>query len=262
MTVYADVLLCTDFIIDYFIISFTALLMKSPVDFKRQLFASGFASLTSLVILIPDSFSFIAFVIRISAVPLIVFISFGKSPKKVFFKRIFTFLTTAFVFCGFMEALLKYLKPRGLKIHNGIVYYDISSLLLIGLSAVIYTVLTLLSKYFAKKTVRMKNVSVVTDFGKLSIDCIVDSGNKLREPFSDTPVLLIDKSYQKAVDPGGLPQRVIPYSTVSGEGLLMGFRPKSVYLSDSPSEKLNLYIAFGDVPGDVEFSGILPEDAL
>ena len=97
--------------------------------------------------------------------------------------------------------------------------------------------------------------SMVRDVISMSLP---DSGNKLKEPFSDYPVIIVDKSKipEKC-------ERLIPCQTVSGEGMLKAFKPDKVIISSSKNkiELTKVYVAFSEVKSK-SFSAILSNELI
>ncbi len=102
------------------------------------------------------------------------------------------------------------------------------------------------------------SLTIVTGEQSIHLFAFLDSGNKLKEPFSDYPVIIVDKS---KID--FEPQRIIPYNTVGGEGMLQAFKPDKVIISNGKKsfECDSVYIAAGSVESK-EFSAILNPQLL
>lgn len=77
-----------------------------------------------------------------------------------------------------------------------------------------------------------------TRMGKTEVDALVDTGNRLREPLSGLPVVIVGRrSLAGLLDPsclGTLPDRLPPgfrvvrYGVLGGQGEMLCFRPESV----------------------------------
>lgn len=105
-----------------------------------------------------------------------------------------------------------------------------------------------------------------TRMGEAEVEALVDTGNKLREPLSGLPVIivgrrrlhgLLDESCLKA--PGGRLApgfRIVRYGALGGKGEMQCFRPESVCIrrrgrwSDAPDVWIAVYP--GDIPSGIE----------
>ena len=90
-----------------------------------------------------------------------------------------------------------------------------------------------------------------------------DTGNKLREPFSDSPVIVADESLcRPLVDEKRV--RAIPASTVNGGGILMAFKPDKIILKSSKGREVieNAYVALSDDIKDNKYSAVLNPEIL
>ena len=63
----------------------------------------------------------------------------------------------------------------------------------------------------------------------IRFDALVDSGNRLREPLSGQPVLILDSALAARLRHTG-PRRQVAYGSVGGQGMLNCFRPDAVYI--------------------------------
>lgn len=62
---------------------------------------------------------------------------------------------------------------------------------------------------------------------------LIDTGNRLQEPFTGLPVLIVEYRLVAHVLPeSGLPLRHIPFGGLGGSGFLEAFRPETLYVSD------------------------------
>lgn len=89
----------------------------------------------------------------------------------------------------------------------------------------------------------------------------LDTGNKLREPFSNAPVIIVDSS---KISADGKNTRLVPVSTVNGVGFLTAFKPDKIILKSAKGEEVieNAYIALSNDVKDENYSAILNYDIL
>ena len=261
VVLYADVLICINIIIDYFLLNITAALLGCKCSFLRLILGSVVGGICSLTILVGSENIIIAFLIRIFSSTAVILSAFGFSGVGLFLRRAAVFFTASFLFSGCMTAITELLTPKGLLVKNGIVYYDLSAVALVVFSAVVYLTLSLILRFSKRKSERTCKLSVYDGNTEIHITALIDSGNRLHEPFSEKWVVLLDSKYENIIKGEGKARRIIPFSTVSGEGILNGFIPDKVILEDS-GEQLDVYVAFSVAPLQKGYGAIISSDAI
>ena len=254
MVIYVDVLFVVNFFITYLLLFATSFLAKSEMKQYRAIIASLAGGLYSLVI-ICDKLNFLISTLgKIAVSILIVFIAFG-------FKR-FTvvFYFSNLIFLGVIYAVYMYFSPNGVTVKNSSVYFNITATQLVlsafGAYIVTFIIIKITNRTLAKGEIY--SLSIFTDDKEYKLFAFADSGNKLKEPFSDYPVIIVDKSKipEKC-------ERLIPCQTVSGEGMLKAFKPDKVIISSSKNkiELTKVYVAFSEVKSK-SFSAILSNELI
>lgn len=169
------------------------------------------------------------------------------------------FFFVNFVFVGIMVGLWMIFKPAGIVINNSTVYFDVSATVLLISAFIAYVISAVIIRIYNNKTAKneLYQLTVYYDGQKCSFFAFADSGNNLREPFSDYPVIVADENLFKDVPCS----RVIPVSTVNGEGILKAFKPEKVVISTSrgSGELSRVYIALSKnvKKGSIRESSIL-----
>lgn len=224
---------------------------------------------------------FISILLKLVISSSIVLLAFSYVTFKVFLKQLFLFFAVSFCFAGVMLGIWLMFSPKGMTYYNGVVYFDISSFLLIITTIAAYAALTLANR-FSKGGKLSKEIYAVTIYlgeAKVRLNGLVDTGNHLTEPFSGTPVVVCGVSELTPVLPEklvgavldgkifsseiygfGLRIRMVPYSNVSGSGVLPAFKA-DLMMIETASEKLrieNVYIGIsaGKI-GDERYSCLL-----
>ncbi len=260
MTIYVDVLFVLNFFITYLLLLLTKSLIKFTSKTGRQLIGALIGGVYSLVILAPDLNFLVSLFGKLLASVLIVVASFDIKRLTVFFKTLVCFYFSNMLFLGIILALWLWIKPKGIVVSNGIPYFSIpaGTLLVLALAAYIISILIIKLYNYTISKKEIYSLTIVAGEEKTHLFAFLDSGNKLKEPFSDYPVIIVDKS---KID--FEPQRIIPYNTVGGEGILQAFKPDKVIISNGKKsvECDSVYIAAGSVESK-EFSAILNPQLL
>lgn len=235
MVVYADVLIFLNTIINFFIISFLSKVCKVNNNWFRYILASFIGALFSLYIFLPKQNFLIESTVKLVCSAVVVLTALGFENVVKFVRRSILFYVITFLYAGFMMALWAIFKPYGMVIHNSVVYFDVSPLLLIALSAIIYFILTLIRRIFPKKTATEScEIELKCEDKSIKITATVDTGNFVNDLFSDADIIFINEKSAKKLfgelDPLFLSEnlqrrfRAIPCKTINGNTVLNAFR--------------------------------------
>ena len=166
-------------------------------------------------------------------------VTFGIKPIKQFVKRLFFLFAITFLFGGVTYAIYIFFDKDILIYSNGIIYFDVDMTFLVICSVISYFVITLITKYTDKKSSKNKEYYVTIENSGKTVSCIglMDTGNNLREPFSDYPVIMADKSiFNQLYTDETL--RIIPISTVNGESIIKAFKPQKITIENFITNKV------------------------
>ena len=232
MIVYADILILTNLITDYFMLAATAKITRQKTRLLRMCLAAFFAAAGTLIILLPEQNKFLEFLIRLVFSFVICLLAFGYKGIRRLVSSSLIFLTVNFCYAGAMMALYYIFKPAGMVIKNSVVYFDISPLFLIVFSVAGFLVSTLFSFFFSRKNKSAKECFLILDFcGKQAdFSAVIDTGNSLVDPLGGGAVIIGDRKKCRLafgdLTPKTYPQkyRAIPCGTVLGNTILDGFR--------------------------------------
>ncbi len=232
MVIYADILIITNFIVDYFLLSVTGKITKRLPRLSRRILSALFAASGALIIFLPEQNAVLRLLFRLLFSILICLINFGyESVRRLIFSAL-VFLAVTTCFAGSMIAFWYIFSPPGMVINNSVVYFDISPIFLIVFSVIGFLIFTLFSFIFGQKSKVAKRCSVTVTFhGRTAeFNAIIDSGNSLTDSFTGRPVIIADKKEAVARFGELSPEiykdkyRAIPCGTVSGTSVLDGFR--------------------------------------
>lgn len=278
-----DVLIFINTVVDYLLLSATSCLLKFKVPFVRKLIAAFVSALFSLYIFLPSQGFFIELLMRVLSSAVTVAICYKIKPLKSLFRALAVFYAVSFIYFGLMAGLWMLFKPSKMSLNNGVVYFDVSPLMLITLSFMFYAVIVLVKKLtqrsdeFAKRC----EITLVYDANKVKRQAMVDSGHSLNDMFSDSIVLIIDRDtavelFNKSntddmllLNPPADKQlavsfRMIPVKTVSAEKILPAVRLKKADI-EAGLKSFHLHkpiavISEGKLSDD--YSVIIPPEAI
>lgn len=246
VVIYVDILIFLNTVVDYLILSATETLCKTKMPFLRKLSAAFLSALTSLYIFLPALPFAVELLMRLFSSVLAVTVGFGFGGIKRYMRRIFTFYAASFIYAGLMSAIYMLLKPSKMSVNNGVVYFDISPLVLITVSFVIYLTIVVAKKLFGKEAPTADRCEICLVFQSQTVNCtaMVDSGHTLHDGFGNCAVIIIEQtvaeqlfgeknteSMLKLDPPEDLKLtvnfRVVPIRSVAGEKLLPAVKIKS-----------------------------------
>ncbi len=246
--IYVDKLLAVNLFIGVLMLLSASKICGIHIKRRGLIAGSLLSSASSLLIFLPGESVTLSVLSRIVAVTVIVYCSFFPQSLKSFFKSLGAFLTVNLIFAGIVLAIKFSLYP-GVHFINGAVYFDISALMLIIMSAFCYGAIALGGHLTARRTQKNDKLEIEVSFrGKaVKTDALLDSGSSLKESFSGRPVIVSElKSIAGLLEPYELSffkgdylsarvpdtikssVRLIPYKAIGNEGLLPSFRADKV----------------------------------
>ena len=249
MIVYVDVLIVINILVNYFMLLAVKTISRMDTTRFRILLGSIVGGLSSLLLFL-DDLGIIMTLLKVLSAVIMSIITFGIKPIKKLIRATFWLFAICFIFGGIMFAIYMFTEIDIMLYNNGIIYFDIDITFLVICSVIAYIVITLISKLTDKKAPKSKEyyIKIQTDKKTISCQSLMDTGNNLREPFSNYPVIMMDKTMFCDLFDENDKMRLIPVSTVSGETLLKAYRPKLIEIGDYKTDKV--YVAESLAPLD------------
>ena len=222
-------------IVDYFILLLSAAINKAQYKNFRLLLGALLGGISSLYIFLPQQSIIIELLYRILTALLITFISFGFKKLKIFVRNAFSFLLATIVYGGAVFAIWLIFKPNSILINNTYVYYDISAVLLIIISVVIYLVITITKSILKREAVAAERCDIVflCENRRASVKGILDTGNSVTDIMGDAAVFFVSdqifiklfgNNFEISKRENKNRYRIIPCATVNEKGILEGLR--------------------------------------
>lgn len=238
MVIYIDVLIFTNILIDYLLISATALIVKRNFSIIRVIIASLLGGLSSLYILVETKSALIDFAYSVLVSLILVLVSSGY--KKGFLISVATLFGLSFALNGAVAFISNYFDFGVIFSDNLISYYNVSPLLLISVTAVFYLVLKTIQRILDRR-LKPKSVELTVEIlgSEYSFNALVDSGNLVKDPFGNAQVFIVDgKEFERIIEliPEAKLQRrerVIPVKTINETKLLNAVRCDSCKITTS-----------------------------
>ena len=240
MIIYADILFILNLIITYILLISTALFFKIPIKRFRILLSSLLGGAYSLTILLNINI-ILNILFKILICIIIILISFGFCNLRSFIYESIVFLLLNFLLAGIVMAL-SLIKKSDFYTDFLVSYINISPLVLIISSLISYIIINIFTRYILKRrqTNNIYKVKLRIADKTYVLFGFCDSGNALTEPFSALPVCIVKQGIIKDFDTIDL-KRVIPFSSVGGDGIMYGVKGE-IDINNSDYKNISVYI--------------------
>lgn len=266
MTIYIDIIIVENLIMNYIILYATGLISKSKKSYLRMFLASliGAVYATLEYILKVNIYSNIILKTILSII--IVYIAFNPQDVKKMCKQLVLFYVTTFTFGGIATYLIYVLKPQNIIIKNGM-YVGTYVLKVIFVGAIIGTIILAIAFKMAKNKITKKDmickVKIKLNGKEETVEAMVDTGNMLKEPITGTPVVVVERTSLYELLPkeilnntesilGGdfekIPEEIkneyvpklklIPFASLGKQnGMLVGIKPEKIEVINEQTEE-------------------------
>jgi stage II sporulation protein GA (sporulation sigma-E factor processing peptidase) len=265
IVIYADVLFIVNFFITLLLLELTAKAGKRNPKTFRIVISSALGGAYSLIILIDDIPIVLLLLSKIVFAILLILISFSFVRLKSFLSMLLIFLFSNFVFLGIIAGLQMIFHSDRISINNGEIYFDINARQLLFAALFAYAASSLIIRLYNKKLSagEIYSILIFNNGKQINAFALSDTGNKLREPFSNAPVIIVKSELlQGFYDEEKA--RLIPASTINSKSFLYAFKPECVKVKTSKGWEIieNVYIASSDEINSKSFSAIINPEII
>lgn len=266
MTIYVDIIIIENLIMNYIILYATGLISKSKIYYLRILFASLIGAIYAITEYISKLNIYSNSVIKLILSIIIVFVAFNPQNVKKLCKQLILFYLTTFTFGGVATYLIYVLKPQNIIIRNGL-YVGTYVLKVIFIGAIVGTIILIIAFKFAKNKITKKDmickVKIKLNGKETILKTMVDTGNMLKEPITGNPVIVVERTALYNLMPkeilnntesilGGdfekIPEdikneyiprlKIIPFSSLGKQnGMLVGIKPEKLEVINEQLEE-------------------------
>ncbi|MCI8761095.1 MAG: sigma-E processing peptidase SpoIIGA [Clostridia bacterium] len=274
MTIYIDVVLLENLIMNFIILLATGLILKEEIKKVRLLLSSLLGAIYSVVSYMSILEIYSSMILKIILSIVIIYIAFNPQNMKKMWKDLLIFYLTSFVFGGAAFAFIYIIKPQEILMKNGLFLgtYPLKTIILGAIIAfiVIITAFTVVKSKITKKDMFCE-VSILLNGKRIKTTAMLDTGNMLKEPITNTPVMVVEHTLLYECIPkeilnhldellGGdfnnIPENIkeeymaklkfIPFSSLGKQnGMLLGIRADSVTIKEEDTEKKQENIIIG-----------------
>ncbi len=241
LIVYLDVLLIENFIVNLFLICITSDTMKIKLKVTNAILSAVFATSYVMVILIPKLNVFNAIYIKIPLVMVFMIIAFKKLDIGFILKSSAIYIIYSMILsglCFFMGINNINIVESKNTLESFSYKYIIMSMM------ILYIFINRIINFIKDRYVVDNLIYSVEIFykGKVkSFKGFLDTGNELREPATDLPVIIVERGALGDITLEDKERYMIPYEVVNGsKGRLQGFKPEYIKLYYNKDEKVSI----------------------
>lgn len=267
MTVYLDIILLENILMNFIILFATGIAMRVNMKQWRLICSSIlgaiYAIITYLSIIELVSLFFMKILLSIA----MIYLAFAPKNFKIMLKQLLMFYLISFIFGGCAFALLYFIKPQNVLMKNGVFIgqYPIKIALLSGFVG--FIIIQIAFKFIKNKISKQSMYCTLRIFMKnkiLEVKALIDSGNLLRDPLTKTPVVVVEKDrlykifpneildnidniklggdadYENEITKEYLSKfRVVPFSSLGKQnGMLLGIKVDKISVVNDDFEKI------------------------
>lgn len=197
MTMYIDIVIIENLIMNYIILYATGIVTKVKMKKTRVLISSLIGAIFVAIQYVTNLKIYSNIIVKTILSILMIFIAFNPQKIKQLGKQLILFYLTTFTFGGVATYLIYVIKPQDIIIKNGM-FVGTYVLKTIFLGAILGTVIIIIAFKISKNKMTKKDMLCQTKIkleGKeITLNTMLDTGNMLKEPISGTPVIVVEKT--------------------------------------------------------------------
>ena len=195
MTIYIDVVFFENLIMNTIILIATGIILKQKIKWLRIILAGTLGAIYSIMTYISELQIYSNLALKIILSIIIIYIAYNPQTVKQLWKSILIFYLTSFVFGGAAFALIYIVKPQDILMKNGLFLgtYPLKTVILAAIVAfiILITAFTIVKSKFNKKDMFCE-IEVELNNKLIETKAMIDTGNLLKEPITNTPVIILE----------------------------------------------------------------------
>lgn len=268
MTIYIDVIIIENLIMNYIILYATGLISKNKISYIRIFLASCIGAIYAITEYMLKIRVYSNIIVKTLLAIIMVVVAFCPQNVKKLCKQLVLFYLTTFTFGGVATYLIYVLKPQNIIIKNGM-FVGSYVLKVIFIGAIVGTIILITAFKFAKNKITKKDmfckVKIVLNGKELILNAMVDTGNLLKEPITGSSVVVVERTSLYDILPKEILNntesilcgdftnisdeikneyitklKIIPFSSLGKQnGMLIGIKPEKLEVINEQTEEKN-----------------------
>jgi len=282
MTLYIDLILLENIIMNYIIILATGMICRVNIKQIRLLISSLLGAIYAIFIYVINLELNTNQITKILVSVCMIYIAFNPANIKTMLKQSVIFYLTSFCFGGAAYYLLHNVNPNMIKSMNGIFVgtYPIKITILGGILGffIINISFKIIKNKLSKKDM-LYDVEIFYKEKKSSIKVILDTGNLLTDPITNTPVLIVEaekltdiisqkvleninniiigNTFENIDEDIKIRCSIIPFSSIGkNNGMIIGFRPDYIKIYTGDGEEIRKKVIIGILGNKIAKNGL------
>lgn len=248
MVVHLDVLILQNVIVNYFLLYITSQTVRLKMGFKKTVLPALIGGIYVLVEVFPKYKIFARFPFKMLVALIMILILFRKR-NFIFNLKVLAIYILYTMLLGGLCFFIELNQGVDLQAHAVAIKFNYKKMLLC--LSILYMLIDRIIIYIKdRKDLKtlIYTVDIITRNKESTITAFLDTGNELREPATNLPVIIIERSYINNFYINDKEKLYIPYKVVNGQvGRLEGFKPEYVVIhSEGEAKKREVIIAFSD----------------
>lgn len=244
LIIYLDVLIIQNFIVNLFLLYITAQTLRIKPKLNFICISALIGTVYAVLAVYSNSRYLFNITLKIIVATAMVLIVFKKNNFIFIVKA-----TIVFVLYSMLLAGLCIFIELNSSTNIDFTFNKISYKVLLSSVMIIYVIIHRLIAYIRDRnelTRFIYDVEIVMDSGVKKVKAFFDTGNELREPATNLPVMIIEKDMLSNIDFSKESIYLIPYKVVNGFSSKMeGFKPKYIKVYDNnKSYERQVIVAF------------------
>lgn len=282
MTLYIDLILLENIIMNYIIILATGMICRVDIKQIRILLSSLIGAIYAVFIYAVNLEIYYNHITKILVSICMVYIAFNSKSFKIMLKQLLIFYLTSFCFGGAAYYLLHNINPNMIKSINGtfVGTYPIKIAILGGILG--FFIINISFKVIKNKLTKkdmLYDVEIFYKEKRASIKVILDTGNLLTDPITSTPVLIVEAGKLIDIIPRNVLDQInniiigknidnidediktrcsiIPFSSIGkNNGMIIGFRPDYIKIHTMDGEEIRKRVIIGILENKIVKNGL------
>jgi len=245
LVVYLDLLILLNFIIDSLLLISVDVLLKRRTKFYRIMLAALIGSLSILLLFyINGTTGLLAYKIITSII--MVMIAFKYENFYHFKENLFWLYIISIILGGGIYLLNNQITLTNNALIFNSLGFTVNILLIIIIGPIIIYQYITYQKKLTIQTSNLYDVDIHYNGRILSGIGFLDTGNKLKDPFFQRPIILVNKELIK------IPVKtfLVPYKVLNDEGLLEVFKPEKILVDGKVSKRVLIGLS------DINLNGV------
>ena len=196
MTIYIDVVLIENLIMNYIILLATGIILKIKIKHLRLITASLIGAIYTILTYVITIQIYSNFFLKFILSMMIIYVAYNPPNVKKMWKYLLVFYLTSFVFGGAAFALIYIVKPQDILMKNGLFLgtYPLKNVVLAGIVGFISVTTTfkIVKNKITKKDI-YKEIKIEMNGKQIHLNAMLDTGNMLKDPITEKPVIVVEK---------------------------------------------------------------------